>query len=114
MSHAYLSSLSLAQLCVDNYHYQDSSHLSYRLPIDFFLSQVKLKENHQIVNNKNNHSFINNNLTTGISNCLIFNQKADYSDIIERPVDYSIWVTGCHEEYCFNQIKDKINYYEYI
>ena len=114
MSHAYLSSLRLAKFCVDNYHYQDSSHLSYRLPIDFFLSQIKLKRDGQIINNKNNHSFINNNLTTSISNCLIFNQKADYSDIIERQVDYSIWVTGSHQEYCFNQIKDKINYNEYI
>jgi GR25 family glycosyltransferase involved in LPS biosynthesis len=114
MAHAYLSSLRLAQFCVDNYYYQDSSHLSYRLPIDFFLSQIKLKDNYQIVDNKNNHSFINNNLIIGISNCLIFNQKADYSNIIERPVDYSIWVTGCHQEYCFNQIKEKINYHEYI
>lgn len=114
MSHAYLSSLRLARFCVDNYHYQDSSHLSYRLPIDFFLSQIKLKQDWQIVENKNNHSFINNTLVTSISNCLIFNQKSDYSDILERPVDYSIWVTGCHQEYCFNPIKDRINYREYI
>lgn len=114
MSHAYLSSLRLAQFCLDNYNYQDSSHFSYRLPIDFFLSQIKLKQDGQIVNNKNNHYFINNSLTTTISNCLIFNQKADYSDIIERPVDYSLWVTGCHQEYCFNQIKNTINYHEYI
>ena len=83
-SHAHICSYNLAKFALDNLHYKDSNQ------------------------------FLKNNLVTTVSNCLIFNQKSDYSDILNRDVDYRMWILGCHEEYCFKPIRDKINYYEYI
>jgi len=113
-AHAYISSLSLAKFCVENFKYNEHGHLSYRYPIDFFLSQLKIKTDHQIINNINNKAFVTNNLVTSVSNCLIFNQKPGYSNIIHKDIDYGIWIAGCHEHYCFNPLKNKINYHEYI
>lgn len=113
-SHAYICSYNFAKFALNNLRYKDSNHFSFGWPIDHFLSQVKVKSCGQLLNNPNNQEFLKNNLITTVSNCLIFNQKASYSDIINRDADYTEWILGCHEEYCFKPISKKINYYEYI
>ena len=113
-SHAHICSYNLAKFALDNLHYKDSNHFSSMWPIDHFLSQIAIKNCWQLLGNQNNQEFLKNNLVTTVSNCLIFNQKSDYSDILNRDVDYRMWILGCHEEYCFKPIRDKINYYEYI
>jgi len=113
-SHAYLCSINFAKFALENLNYTDDAHFSYRWPIDHFLSQITTKNCGQLLNNKNNTNFLNNTLVTTISNCLIFNQKSGYSNILNRYTDYEIWIMGCHEEYCFRPIKEKINYNEYI
>jgi len=113
-SHAYLCSLNFAKFALENLDYKNSSHFSFRWPIDHFLSQVKVKDCGQLLANKHNTNFVKNNLITTISNCLIFNQKSDYSNILNRYTDYGIWIMSCHEEYCFKPVKENINYNEYI
>lgn len=113
-SHCYISSYNLAKFALNNLQYKNPNHFSFRWPIDHFLSQIKVKNCGQLLNNKNNKIFLDNNLITTISNCLIFNQKGDYSNILNRYVDYGVWILGCHEEYCFKVINKDINYNEYI
>jgi GR25 family glycosyltransferase involved in LPS biosynthesis len=113
-SHGYICSYRLAKFALENFKYTESGHFSFRWPIDYFLSQIKMKDCGQLKHNNDKTEFMNNNIVITVSNCLIFNQKADFSNIINQICDYSIWILGCHEEYCFKIIKDKINYNEYI
>jgi GR25 family glycosyltransferase involved in LPS biosynthesis len=108
MSHAYLGSLKYAKFLVENLLYTDNQHFSYRLPIDYFISQLTEKNCWQINSFKNGENILNNDLKVYMSSPLIFNQGESFSNIIDRDVDYTIWVRGCIDTYV-NIDKLKIN-----
>jgi GR25 family glycosyltransferase involved in LPS biosynthesis len=99
MSHAYIGSLKYAKFLVDNLLYTDNQHFSSRLPIDYFISQLTEKNCWQIEALNNGNIILNNDLKIYMSTPLIFNQGASFSNIIDKDVDYTIWVRGCIDEY---------------
>lgn len=99
MSHAYLGSLKYAKFLVENLQYTDNQHFSSRLPIDYFISQLTEKDCWQINSYKNGENILKNDLKVYMSIPLIFNQGASFSNIIDRDVDYTIWVRGCIDAY---------------
>lgn len=110
MSHAYIGSLNYANFLLEHYRYYDSNHFTHNWPIDFFISQINTKDDWKL-NLHNNSSFILNNLKIVVTLPLIFNQKASNSDLLDRFVDYEIWVRGCYNEYANC---DKLNMKPYI
>jgi GR25 family glycosyltransferase involved in LPS biosynthesis len=108
MSHAYLGSLKYAKFLIENLRYADNKHFSSRLPIDYFISQLTEKNCWQINSFENGENILKNDLKVYMSSPLIFNQGASFSNIIDRDVDYSIWVRGCIDAYV-NIDKLKIN-----
>jgi GR25 family glycosyltransferase involved in LPS biosynthesis len=99
MSHAYLGSLKYAKFLVENLQYTDNQHFSSRLPIDYFISQLTEKDCWQINSYKNGENILKNDLKVYMSIPLIFNQGASFSNIIDRDVDYTVWVRGCIDAY---------------
>ena len=57
------------------------------------------KAAHQINSYKNGENILKNDLKVYMSIPLIFNQGASFSNIIDRDVDYTIWVRGCIDAY---------------
>ena len=108
MSHAYLGSLKYSRFLVENLDYTYNKHFSYKWPIDFFMSQLTKKNDWQINSLKNGENILKNDLKIYMSSPLIFNQGPSFSNIIDRDVDYTIWVRGCIDAYV-NIDKLKIN-----
>lgn len=99
MSHAYLGSLKYAEFLVENLLYDNSNHFSHRWTIDFFISQINMKNDWTLNNNENGENFKKNDLVIVASSPMIFNQGRSYSDLLDREVNYSEWVRGCFSEY---------------
>ena len=99
MSHAYLGSLKYAKFLTENLRYTDNKHFSSRLPIDYFISQLTEKNCWQINSFENGENILKNDLKVYMSSPLIFNQGSSFSNIIDRDVDYTIWVRGCIDAY---------------
>ena len=108
MSHAYLGSLKYANFLIENLKYSESNHFSYRWPIDFFISQINVKNNWTLDKMENTNFFKNNDLKIFMTTPMIFNQGHSYSDLLDRDVNYKEWVEGCYSEYV-NTNKMNIN-----
>ena len=99
MSHAYLGSLKYARFLIKNLHYTNNKHFSYKLPIDYFISQLNEKNCFQIDSFECGENILKNDLKVYMSSPLIFNQGTSFSNIIDKDVDYLIWVRGCIDAY---------------
>ena len=112
MSHAYVGSLKFAKFVVENFDYKTLNHFSYKWPIDFFISQINVKDDWQIMLKNGGEVILKNDLNVYMTLPMIFNQGEGYSDIINRHVDYSIWVRGSINEYANIKKLKMEGYYE--
>ncbi len=100
MSHAYIGSLKYANFLVDHYKYYSYEHFSHRWPIDFFMSQINVKDDWKVKQKWEDYqSILNNDLDIVMTVPMIFNQKPSLSNLLDRKVDYIEWVRGSYNEY---------------
>lgn len=99
MSHAYLGSLKFAHFMIKNLKYNDPNHFSGGYPIDFFISQINVKDDWRLTYYKNGETMLNNDLLVCMSTPMIFNQGQSYSNLIDRDVSYEMWVRGSYSAY---------------
>lgn len=99
MSHAYLGSIRFAKFLVEYLKYDERNHFSHKWPIDFFISQINVKDNWTLASYKDGDILKNNNLEVLMTTPMIFNQGHSFSDLLDRNVNYVEWVQGCYSEY---------------
>jgi len=98
MSHAYIGSLNYAKFLIEHLRYKEENHFSKDFPIDFFISQIKTKDDWKLEFYKN-PTFLENNLKIYMSTPMIFNQGGSYSNLTDNQVNYQNWVRGCYDFY---------------
>lgn len=99
MSHSYIGSLKYAHFLVDNLRYEVQNHFSGGYPIDFFISQINLKNDWRIDVYDTEGVMKNNNLVIYMTSPMIFNQGQSHSDLLDKHVYYETWVRGCYNAY---------------
>lgn len=99
MSHAYVGSLKYAQFLVDNLWWDQPDHYARQWPIDFFMSQINVKNDWTIAAKNYGSNMANNDLKIVVSFPLFFNQRGSYSNLTDKYEDYSIWVKHNYNYY---------------
>lgn len=113
MSHAYVGSIKYARFLVDNLKYEDNNHFSGGYPIDFFISQINIRNDWRIESFDKKNIIKNNDLKIFMSIPMIFNQGKSFSDLTDKEVSYETWIRGCYDFYAnINELKIKPLLYE--
>lgn len=99
MSHAYIGSLKYAKFLVDNLKYMDNNHFSGGYPIDFFISQIGVKNDWRIEYFDKENIIKNNDLKIYMTVPMIFNQGESFSNLTDNYTSHEVWVRGCYQHY---------------
>lgn len=110
MTHAYIGSLKYAEFLVNNLKYYDTNHFSGGYPIDFFISQINVKDDWRLKHFENGEIILNNNLSILMTTPQIFNQGKSFSNLLNCDVDYEEWVRDSYSTYA-NTLNTKIKKY---